>query len=402
MSDQASTSTSDAESVASREQTHRTSRATRIQLVVHTACLGATSLGERPRVVLVFAVLNVYFLWRLLRGPLRRAEVAILVVAFAFVIVTVANHGSALVALYAASAALQGVAISRLQERERVEIFDLYSNLIALLCIVWLIHLRGDFFASRSEGGIKAWTSHKNLFGYAVSFAAIPVMWSGHGRIVNVPRFPRFVRILIFAPVLVLSRSAGALAAAVLVTATWLLIRRQRTRQRTLSSATGAVVALIVGGLLVNFQSVADVLGRDSTGTGRTVIWREVLRSARSYSIVGSGVGVNWRGNGIGDSSRAPTALTQRVWTATGEFITSTHNSILELALTLGIPLCIAAVAIYAASMRRLMRAPHGGRALMVGVFVGAAMLSESFATVPLLLTLLTCVMTWQPDDFQT
>jgi O-antigen ligase len=125
------------------------------------------------------------------------------------------------------------------------------------------------------------------------------------------------------------------------------------THSKALRRHPGFLQALIPAGYVVYLilmfglglhGELAGAVGRDPTFTGRTVIWKAVL-SVVTNPLVGTGYESFWLGP----------RLTQ-VWTQTGPGINETHNSYIDVYVTLGLIGLLMLICILIASFKKVCR----------------------------------------------
>jgi O-antigen ligase len=132
--------------------------------------------------------------------------------------------------------------------------------------------------------------------------------------------------------ILVLSGSRASQVVAITLIATGpgvLLVRSKRPRRRRLGVLLAAALVLAVALFAVaNRSELLEMAGRDSSMTGRTVLWGGVVSQALQRPWLGYGYGAFW----ASDVGLQWTALSVS-WDAD-----SAHNSFLEIFLGLGAP----------------------------------------------------------------
>jgi O-antigen ligase len=208
-----------------------------------------------------------------------------------------------------------------------------------LLLLMWTMVLVA--FASVSLAvffpsiGLEASTGHfgnwqgvftqKNACGRAMVFATAALL-SLRGALVG-----RLACFCLFLFVLVMSGSRGAwmIEAAVLIC--YLLLRgieRFRPSSRTLL-LFGSILLSVITALaaVLYFPLIAELVGRDSTLTGRTAIWQQVFGAIMKHPILGYGFAAFWQGM-KGESYNVILALRFVIFHA--------HNGFLEIWLELG------------------------------------------------------------------
>jgi len=167
--------------------------------------------------------------------------------------------------------------------------------------------------------------TQKNACGRAMVFALASVLASGQFSL------GRSLLFLLFTAELVLSGSRGAWVLGAVLAAALLLFKASCRFDRGTRTAFFAGAALVGSCFLVfvalDFASLAPLLGRDATLTGRTAIWHEVWLSILHRPALGYGFSAFWRG-AQGASWDVVVALRFVLFHA--------HNGFLEIWLELG------------------------------------------------------------------
>ena len=140
---------------------------------------------------------------------------------------------------------------------------------------------------------------------------------------------------LLFLALLIGSECITGVAIAIMLAVVMLLLLvvRGRRLRRPVLFATLAI-ALFAGSLTVFFSSfgasgLLDLLGRDTTLTGRTELWQVAIDAIRDRPVLGYGYDVFWAP--IGSSLRFRTSASAE-WMPYGS-----HNGFLDTALDLGV-----------------------------------------------------------------
>ncbi len=136
--------------------------------------------------------------------------------------------------------------------------------------------------------------TQKNACGRAMVFAVAAVL--AGGRIT----LARCVTLVLFTAELALSGSRGAWVLGALIAAAIVLFRiscrfDRASRTALLSLFASAAICVTAIGTL-EFSTLAPLLGRDATLTGRTAIWHEVWLSILRHPALGYGFSAFWRG----------------------------------------------------------------------------------------------------------
>jgi len=117
-----------------------------------------------------------------------------------------------------------------------------------------------------------------------------------------------------------------------------------RSRERAVALAMGTMIALALVGIGISErEGILLLLGKDSTLTSRTEIWKAIIPSIMKHPILGYGIKAFWRGY-QGESANVSLAAH---WA-----VPSAHNALLEVWLGLG----AVGVALVAYSMVRAIR----------------------------------------------
>lgn len=109
----------------------------------------------------------------------------------------------------------------------------------------------------------------------------------------------------------------------------------------------GFIAAGAVTWTWTNFDDVANLLGRDPTLTGRTLLWSEVWEKIQVHPWLGYGYSGFWRG------MEGPSG---EIWLATGWDPPHAHNGYLDLWLQLGLVGLVALIAMLLAATARASR----------------------------------------------
>jgi O-antigen ligase len=223
---------------------------------------------------------------------------------------------------------------------ERYSIEELARLLMQTMCLmivaVVILHFvapaqvidqKFDTSDAAHRGGWRGLSEHKNLFGqYMVLAVALFILlrfrrnqWLRYGFLGGA------------AALLVLSRSANAVGCGVLIVAVmplWLSTRLKSERRLLVYAAV--VLALCIASLALwgRMDLLFQILGRDSTLTGRTQIWTMVVQAIFKHPILGYGYAAFWDALG---------GETLDVWSAIGFIARGAHNDYLDLCLSYGL-----------------------------------------------------------------
>ncbi len=212
-----------------------------------------------------------------------------------------------------------------------LECFVIATGIAAGLSIFAILFLhRIGVMQEEYAGAWQGIYGHKNILAAAMVFGIINALLLALAS-VGRRRWAYIGLIALFAGLLVGSRSATSL----LITATMvgIITLTLLARSRRFAGATGiavllvlAVVAIAIPALGIDMQAVFDLLGRDSTLTGRTDIWPYAIQAIGDRPLLGWGYKAFWLDNG-----------------PVQQYITSdwlpfhAHNGFLELSLDIGL-----------------------------------------------------------------
>jgi exopolysaccharide production protein ExoQ len=216
-----------------------------------------------------------------------------------------------------------------LGERYSIEAF---ARLLArTLCLMMLLTL--VFYAVAPEYVVDYWAYHgawkglsayKNTFGEHVAVAVLLLV------LVRFHRFDwaRYAFLIIAAGLLLLSRSATALVCGVLSLAALPLWRLVRGKQRFVVYLFMALIFFLGIYCVLAFpEPLFQILGRDTTLTGRTRLWSILLPVIANRPLLGYGYAAFWAG-------LKPEVLS--VWILAGRLVPVADNGYIDLCLSLG------------------------------------------------------------------
>jgi O-antigen ligase len=177
----------------------------------------------------------------------------------------------------------------------------------------------------------KAWkglSDTKNAFGLHMAMAFVLLL------LVRFKRVPwlRYIFIFMAFAEMGLSRSMTSVATGVLVIVMlplWALVRLN-ARQR-FAALLAMIMTVAAGGYVLSLKmdAILRLMGKDSTLTGRTDVWKALLVAIGHHPFLGYGFGSFWTGL-RGESLD--------VIVASGWLVPEAHNGYLELWLAMGLP----------------------------------------------------------------
>jgi exopolysaccharide production protein ExoQ len=170
--------------------------------------------------------------------------------------------------------------------------------------------------------------TQKNACG-RIMVLATAVILCGERR--SLLRPSRLAALVLFVFVLIMSGSRGAWMIEGALVLLWLLMafaRRAGQRLRLVLAVVAPLASIALGAILIlGYQQLAPLLGRDATLTGRTAIWAQVAHFIAQRPLFGYGYDAFWRG------MQGPSF---QVAAAVHFIVAHAHNGFLEIALELG------------------------------------------------------------------
>ena len=177
-------------------------------------------------------------------------------------------------------------------------------------------------------GAVKGLFPHKNILGRQMVFAILVL---AVGKPLSIPSWLRNSCLVFGCVLLILSKAATSILALGICVAMYpifLLLRVPTKKTLPLWVSFLPVMALGVGALFVESNVVLELLGKNSTLTGRTAIWGFVLRSISNRPLFGYGYESFWN---VRTPELAKLAL------VTSFHAPHAHNGFLDILLAVGI-----------------------------------------------------------------
>ena len=216
---------------------------------------------------------------------------------------------------------------SRFQIRRQLLL--LISSMVALaLSTAVLAIFAPSIGLEASTGHFGNWQgvfTQKNACGRAMVFATAALLSLRGALVVRLECLSLFLFVLVMSG----SRGAWMIEGIVLVcyVALCALKRFRPTSRPLLLFGSGMVMVFATVAAWIYFPFIAEIVGRDSTLTGRTAIWQQVWVAVLKHPILGYGFAAFWQGM-KGESYNVILALRFVVFHA--------HNGFLEVWLELG------------------------------------------------------------------
>ena len=216
----------------------------------------------------------------------------------------------------------------RVSTRQLMQILMFMGVVASLLSILFAIALPSyGIFAGYGTTAWQGICNHKNTLGVSSAYLLLPAFFATHYSRSIRCAYGMLMLLLIF-----LSQSRGAwfYTFGVVIFVTWLHLYRRLRRSESLLLVliTGAVCTTLIVLVAAYFPSLAAMVGKDATMSGRFNIYREVWLAILKRPVLGYGLGGFWFPGSL-ESQRL--ALTIG-WANIGY----SESGILELALQVG------------------------------------------------------------------
>lgn len=215
--------------------------------------------------------------------------------------------------------------------REQVDIFSWTYACMAILSILFAVALpQYGIMGGVHEGAFRGIFTHKNQFGAIMVPAVIVFLLKALRKEKYSWIYWTFLATTI--ALLILSRSTTALATTTIMLILCLIYRIFRWRYEIMVSAIlVAIIAAIVGLIWftghVGSDSLLDAVGKDSTFSGRTIIWELVWHKILQRPWLGYGLAAFW------NELNGPSTY---VILAMGINVVYAHNGFLDMCLSIG------------------------------------------------------------------
>jgi exopolysaccharide production protein ExoQ len=220
---------------------------------------------------------------------------------------------------------------TRYSWREQLRMLAWALSIMAVLSLLYMLVGPSGGIATDPEGGVgtSGVFGHKQALGKSMVLAAIVFFILG-----ATARSHRWLPWVGFSVALVLvlvSGSKGALILLLCFVPLWPMYTALRWRYT--AAVPFLIAAVLVGSgalilLLANAEAVLAAMGKNTTLTGRTLVWSAVWDMIRERPWLGYGYGAFWRG------SEGPSAVIPLM---TGGEFSNAHNAALSVWLDLGL-----------------------------------------------------------------
>jgi exopolysaccharide production protein ExoQ len=190
------------------------------------------------------------------------------------------------------------------------------------------------------------------MLGFLMTLYSLFALWSALGERRSLLYWTSWAACILLA---IVSRSATIAVTLVAAYYSWALcaafMRARHRRSLVLYMALMPLVLLICAVVLFP-DAFVSMLGKDTTLSGRDVLWAAVWDFIKERPLLGYGYGAFWRESG--DEARL-------IWASLGWYPPHAHNAVLELLLQFGVLGLIGVTIYYGALWYRLFRAAAAG-----------------------------------------
>ncbi len=214
----------------------------------------------------------------------------------------------------------------RFDRRDLLRIAAAGGAVTVWLCFIWVIALPVYGISGENWSGIYA---NKNTLGQMATYAATLLLLESARR--SWTQLWTIPSIAVALTILVGSDSKTALATAILLSALLIVFQVFRARKTLYGAVAVSMAAATVAAVLFAIAAlpfIADLLQKDVTLTGRTDIWRQLLKTIWNRPIAGYGYEAFWNG------WRSPA---REVWLAGDWTPVHAHNAGFQYMLDQGI-----------------------------------------------------------------
>lgn len=224
-----------------------------------------------------------------------------------------------------------GYLATRYSWREQLRLLAWALSIMAVLSLLYIVLGPSGGVADDPEGGvgIGGVFGHKQALGKSMALAAM--VFFILAATARSHRWLPWVGCVVALVLVLVSGSKGALVLLLIFVPLWPMYKALRWRYTAAVPFLIAAVLLGSGAvilLLINAETVLAALGKNTTLTGRTIVWSAVLDMIQERPWLGYGYGAFWRG------VEGPSALVSLM---TGTDYSNAHNTILSVWLDLGL-----------------------------------------------------------------
>ncbi|MGL5926536.1 O-antigen ligase family protein [Chroococcidiopsis sp.] len=211
---------------------------------------------------------------------------------------------------------------------EMLRLFRWSLAIIAILGLVFALFMPANAFTVDLRTGLRfqGILSHPTNCGRIMVLSI--VLWLIHAFYTKHHKFISWSIVAICTTSLVITNTVSAYLSLLELLILLLLLRTFKTKNVVLISFVLFFITSIITILATNYETVLDFFRRDTTGTGRTILWEIVWEKIMEHPVLGYGLNAFWTG------LDGPCAdIWQRMrWQAP-----HAHNGLLDVGLQLGL-----------------------------------------------------------------
>lgn len=293
------------------------------------------------------ALLGLACLWRpgYSTVPPYVLSLILLILVAAFSSLWSVESSASLVASLQLAAGVAVVALAYLALGMRTWKLLLSGSILACTLSLSTFWLDASAF-DQAAHGLRGIFAQKNSLGRVGAFALILALL-----LPGIARSRKLILAVISILTLVFANSSTAWVTVSVALIAALLVRLAQTRPIDYYyAATGLILASAVALLTGAFNAIVDLLGKDSTFSGRTYIWSELIAFWGTRPFAGFGFGAFW----IWREARAGGSIVPLG-------VSNAHNQFLESALALGLIGLLVVVGIFCCLLLIAIRAVKSG-----------------------------------------
>lgn len=253
------------------------------------------------------------------------------------------------------------------------------TSIVLIVISLIIVFIKPEFGVhTLSEPNTGDWRGafhHKNIFARALTFFLVVYVT----KFLKSKNWVYLILIIVSSILVFLSDSKSALVNVVLIFPLSYVIGISKIAQgRIRLSAIFLIIILVVTGYLatIYWKEILELLGKNETLTGRTLIWFMIYMAILNKPLLGYGYGAFWNSS---DNIESFKILEDAGWN-----VTHSHNGFLELAVNLGVfGLCIFIIQLYKyfKKIQNQYSTLHGSNVfiLFFGIFYCITNLTQSF-----------------------
>lgn len=274
-------------------------------------------------------LLNFLFYWRVLLSLTVSSKLVLLLPLLALLSALWSQDTAVTIrrAIVLLLVSLAGVWIGQLFSRQELSKLVTVTGLLICVCTFAAALFSPHIVLGTVDNGWRGLFTQKNAHGAFMALVVVSAIHSKFDRFAIV----KYATILMASSLLLLSRSSTSLVAVVITLAALPLWRLSRVPAKWTAQALIFAVGLfwLTGFLITTYSAeLFDVLGKNSTLTGRTQLWGLILNSISRRPLLGYGYNGFW----LGLRGESLTIIA-----ASGWIVPHAHNGLLDVLLGLGV-----------------------------------------------------------------